>query len=157
MAITFLYSFANREDDWIKKRLNKVIKKAINQTIAEFKKSYPAIYQYFFYGAVDLAPQNLVVWYLFATDEELQIAHENGLCNKLTEVTIHNLIVAGYPAEAFSETYFPLSDKVTFQGGATETRNDIIHSMIRRKATVAFTTQEDIDRKAYGDYRLYFQ
>lgn len=138
-------------------RPNKVIRKALKQTIAEYKEFYPAIYQHFFYGAVDLAPQNLVVWYLFATDEELKVAHENGLCHKLTEATINNLIVAGYPTEAFSETYFPLSDKITFQDETTDGENDVIHLLTHRKATVAFTTQEDIDRKTHGDYHLYFQ
>lgn len=141
----------------MKPRLTKIIKKALKQTFAEFKESSPVIYQHFFYGAVDLATQNLVVWYLFATDRELQTAKENGLCNKLTEATIRNLIAAGYPGEAFSETYFPMKNKITFQGGTSEERDRIIHMMTHRKAQVAFTTQEDIDRKAHGDYHVYFQ
>lgn len=138
-------------------RLNKIIKKALKQTVAEFKGSSPAVYQQFFYGAFDLAPQNLAVWYLFATDKELMAAVENGLCSKLTEATIHNLIAAGYPAEAFSETVFPLSGKIALQGGTTEEINDVIYSLTHRKAKVAFTTEEDIDRKTNGDYHLYFQ
>lgn len=141
----------------VKRRLNKIITTALDKTVSEYKESYPAIYQHFFYGAFDLAPQNLVIWYLFETDEELQTARENGLCNKLTETTVHNLIVGGYPAEAFSETHFPMSDKITFQGGTAEQINDMIYSLTHRKASVAFTTEEDIDRKAHGDYHLYFQ
>lgn len=138
-------------------RLNKIIKKALRQTLAEFKESFRAVYLHFFYGAVDIAPQNLVVWYLFKTDKELQTANENGLCNKLTETTIRNLIAAGYPPKVFSETYFPLRDKITFQGGAEEEIMNMQYSLTHRKATVAFTTQEDIDRKTQGDYHLYFQ
>ena len=138
-------------------KLNKIIKKALKQTVAEFKGSSPAIYQHFFYGAVDLAPQNLVVWYLFATDKELQIANENGLCSKLSEATVNNLIAVGYPAEAFSESYFPPSNKMTFQGGTQEERDHILYMLTHKKAKVAFTTLEDIEHKAHGDYHLYFQ
>ena len=141
----------------MKKRLNKIIQKALKQTVEEFNGSSPAIYMNFFYGAVEIAPHHLVVWYLFATDKELQEANENGLCSKLIEATVHNLIAAGYPAEAFSETYSPLNDKITFEGGTTEEINDMFYALTHPKARVAFTTHEDIERKAHGDYHLYFQ
>ena len=141
----------------MKMKLNKIIKKALKQTVTEFNGVYPAIYDHFFYGAVDLAPQNLAVWYLFQTDKELQEANENGLCSKLTEATVKNLIAEGYPNEAFSETEFTLNGEITLHGVTTEEIKDVIYTLTHSKAKIAFTTREDIDRKANGDYHLYFQ
>ena len=53
---------------------NRIIKKAVKKVVAEFADRTPRIYENFFYGAFDIAPQNLVVWYLFQTDAELDSA-----------------------------------------------------------------------------------
>lgn len=94
---------------------------------------------------------------MFETDDELKTARENGLCYKLSKTTIYNLINAGYPEKAFSETYFPLDDKDTFTGGTDEEKNRFRDFLTIRKAEVSFTSKEDIDKKAHGDYHLYFQ
>ncbi len=114
-------------------KLNRIIKKSIDKTIAMIGKGCPEIIFHTYYGAFHLAPQNLVIWYIFKTDTDLSEATESGYCKEIEELTIKNLISLGYPERAFA-----LND----MGG---------------KASVCFASQEDIDKKADGDYRIYFQ
>ena len=135
---------------------NRIIKKAVAKTIAAFADRTPKIYQHFFYGAVDIAPQYLVVWYLFESDTELETAKVSGYCDDLEKTTIHNLIDLGYPKEAFEVTNMG-EPNITFCGGTDEEQQSILHSLNYRKAKVSFTTKEDIDRHTNVDYHLYFQ
>lgn len=137
---------------------NRIIKKAVAKTVSEFADRTPKIYQHFFYGAVDIAPCNLAIWYLFETDEELKNAQESGYCDELKEATVRNLTALGYPKEAFVISYQEVPmDKIIFEGGTEEQRNSILKSISMRHACVSFTTKEDIDNKAHGDYHAYFQ
>ena len=139
---------------------NRIIKKAVAKTIAAFADRTPKIYQHFFYGAFDLAPENLVIWYLFETDDDLDKAQEIGLCAELDATTTRNLIFYGYPEEAVKKIdTSSKSYKLSYHSEATE---DEIHYYLRtaltnRKAHVSFTTKEDIERQTNGDYHLYFQ
>ena len=135
---------------------NRIIKKAVAKTIAAFANRTPKIYQHFFYGAFDIAPQNLVVWYLFESNMELETAKASGYCDDLEKATILNLIDLGYPQEAFEITNMG-APNITFCGGTEEEQQSILHSLTHRKAMISFTTKEDIDNKANGDYHLYFQ
>lgn len=112
--------------------LNRIIKKAVKKTAKHFKDRQPEIFFHTFYGAVDISAKNLVIWYIFKTDSDLSAAKGSGICNEIEKLTIENLIVCGYPEDAF-----------TPENG--------------KKASVCFTSQEDVDKKADGDYRLYFQ
>lgn len=138
-------------------RRNRIIKKAVEKTVFQFSNSDPQISNHFFYGAVDIRPENLVVWYLFKTDLELESAKENGLCKKLEEATINNLVELGYPWEAFCEKVVSLPSKISFANGTPEQQSKIIHALTHRSASIAFTTEEDVDKKANGDYYLYFK
>lgn len=135
---------------------NRIVKKAVKKTVSEFADRTPKVYEYFFYGAFDVAPQNLVVWYLFETDAELKTAKSSGFCDELEKATIRNLIDFGYPREAFDMTNMG-TPNVTFCSGTDEEKQHILDSLTYRKATISFTTKEDIDGKANGDYRIYFQ
>ena len=119
---------------------NRIIKKAVKKTVSEFADRTPKIYEHFFYGAFDIAPQNLVVWYLFRTDAELEAAISSGYCDALEKATIRNLIDLGYPQEAFSITNMGAPNLAFY-----------------RKAAIAFTSKEDIDNQENGDYHVYFQ
>ena len=135
---------------------NRIIKKAVAKTVAEFADRIPKIYQHFFYGAVDLAPQNLVVWFLFESDTELETAKSSGYCAELETTTIDNLIRLGYPKEAFEITKME-TPNITFGNGYEKEQQRIFNSLTYRKVMISFTTKEDIDRKANGDYHIYFQ
>lgn len=142
---------------FLRSKRNRIIKKAVEKTVSEFAGRTPRLYQHFFYGAVDIGPQNLAVWYLFETDAELEAARASGLCDELRETTVKNLIAFGYPPEAFALTRQEcLTGKVTLQGGSEE-EQEKLRSRICRKACISFTTQEDIDNKANGDLHRYFQ
>ena len=135
---------------------NRIIKKAVKKTVSDFADRTPKIVEHFFYGAFDIAPQNLVIWYLFETDAQLDSAKSSGYCDDLEKATIRNLIDLGYPQEAFEVTNMGVPN-ITFCGGTDEEQQSILHSLTYRKVTISFTTQEDINNKANGDYHLYFQ
>ncbi|MBR4057041.1 MAG: hypothetical protein IKK00_02750 [Oscillospiraceae bacterium] len=136
-------------------RRKRIIKKAVEKTVEDFSDRTPKIYQHFFYGAFDIEPQHLVVWYLFETDAELEAAKTSGYCVELERATIHNLIALGYPKGAFELTNMG-APKITFCGGTEEDQKNILHALTYSKANISFTTKEDIDNKANGDYYLYF-
>ena len=121
---------------------DRIVKKAVKKTVSEFSDRTPKLQTYFFYGATELAPQNLAIWYLFRTDAELKAAKSSGYCAELEKATVRNLIDLGYPQEAFA----PANDET-----------DEAQQNNYRKATISFTTREDVDNKADGDYRMYFQ
>ena len=54
----------------------RIIKKAVKLTAAAIKDKAPQVYMHFFYGAFDIDPKNLVVWFLFKTDNELTKAKQ---------------------------------------------------------------------------------
>lgn len=142
-------------------RRKRIIKKAVDNTVKALSSRTPKIFEHFFYGAFDIAPQNLVVWYLFETDEELEIAKSSGFCAELQELTIKNLISLGYPEEAVDSTQTDVKDfnedRIKIESVSKDDAQRIFDILSNRKVMVSFTTREDIDRKANGDYRLYFQ
>ena len=139
-------------------KLERKIKKAVNKTAKEFENSTPKISQHFFYGAVWIAPQNLVIWYLFKTNDELALAKKTGLCTQLVQRTTQNLIDEGYPKETISKVVAQGIEKITFNNKTSEEIDEIMKLLqTGRKVMISFTTEQDIDEKANGDYHLYFQ
>ena len=139
-------------------KLERKIKKAVNKTVKEFENSIPKISQHFFYGAVEYSPNNLVIWYLFKTNAELELAKENGLCTQLIKETKRNLIDEGYPKDAFSKIDELETEKISFENKSNAEIDDIMKLLQSgRKVSICFTTEQDIDEKANGDYHLYFQ
>ena len=114
-------------------RLNRIIKKAVKQTLSALKGRTPEIFFHDFYGALDISPRNLTIWYIFKPDSDLALAKESAFCDEIRTLTFDNLIYLGYTEKAF----------VQDDNGKT--------------ASVCFASQEDVERKADGKYRLYFQ
>lgn len=142
-----------------KLKLERKIKKAVNKTAKELEDSTPKVSQHFFYGAVEYSPNNLVIWYLFKTNDELALARENGLCTQLAQRTTQNLIDEGYPQEALSKVVAQGGiDRMTFNNKTSEEIDDLLKvSQSGRKVMISFTTEQDIYEKTNGDYHLYFQ
>lgn len=139
-------------------RRKRIIEKAVKKTLMQVSGRSQRIREHFFYGAYDQSPQYLVVWYLFETDAELEEAQESGFCKEIERLTIDNLILSGYPKEAFELTKMEIpTEKIKFKGGTKEDIEKILFSLTHKKAMISFTTKEDIDMKTNGDYRLYFQ
>lgn len=139
----------------------RIIKKAVEKTVKALGSRTPKIFEHFFYGAFDIALQNLVIWYLFETDEELEKAKASGFCAEIKELTVKNLISSGYPKDAFGTektAVTDFNDDTIITDGVNEgDAQKIFGALADRKAMVSFVTKEDIDRKTNGDYRLYFQ
>ena len=72
-------------------RLEKKIKKSIEETVSEYSASLPKIIEHFFYGAIEIAPQYLVIWYLFDRDSDLAEAQASGLCERIRCSTVQHL------------------------------------------------------------------
>lgn len=139
-----------------KHKLTKAIKKAISETKNLIKDEDPKLVDSFFYGAYDIAPQHLVIWYLFKTNNDLQEAKNSGLTNIIIQNTTKVMIENGYPKEAFIDTEFPIS-KIKFANGTKEQQDSLLRELSHSKFNISFTTLQDIEEKANGDFRMYFQ
>lgn len=109
------------------KQLDLIVEKSKNAVLKTIGNSDPSIYRHFFYGASAIHPRHLVVWYLFKTDKEYEIAKSNKLTDKLDKLTRDELRENGYPEEGL------------------------------REIMVSFTTDEDIQRETDGNYWEYFR
>ena len=140
----------------LRTRLEKKIKKSIEETVSEYSTCLPKIVEHFFYGAIEIAPQYLVIWYLFDRNSDLAEAQASGLCERIRRATVQHLKDHGYPVQAF-EVPKPLSFRKITISGNQKKAEELKAVLKNRKISVAFTSKEDIESKAHGDYRLYFQ
>ena len=109
------------------KQLDLIVEKSKDAVLKTIGNSDPPIFSHFFYGASAIHPRHLVVWYLFETDKENEIAKGNSLTDKLDKFTRNELRKNGYPEEGL------------------------------REIMVSFTTDEDIQRETGGNYWNYFK
>ena len=141
-----------------RRSLTKAIKKGLEKTASEFSECTPRIVDCFYYGAYDIRPQHLVIWFLFETDSDLDEARSSGLCYRITSASVANLISAGYPKESFTRTKNDVNTgKIRILNGTEEQTQRLMDAISYSCARVSFTSKEDIDRKANGDYHLYFK
>ena len=116
-----------RERDARQKHLDAIVKAATDAVAAAVARTAPRLHRHLFYGATGIHPRHLVTWYLFATDADFAEARRNGLTERIERLTREYLGQKGYPAESLP------------------------------KIQVGFTTDEDIQREAGGDYWAYFK
>jgi hypothetical protein len=108
-------------------KLEEKIGKSIDEVCAFFVDKEPPIFTSFYYGAVDINPAYLTIWYIFKLDKELRIAENIGFTSELIELTKKYLKKYKYPEKAM---------------------NDII---------ISFTSDEDIQKTTGGNYWYYFK
>lgn len=109
------------------RRLDKIVKAAMEEVLRGVAAREPRIRKHLFYGASAIHPRHLVTWYIFQTDRDLDVARQNGLTSDLDPLTRAALTDCGYPKKGV-----PLIQ-------------------------VAFTSEEDVQNKAGGNYYLYFK
>src|SRR5262249_34747878 len=109
------------------RRLDNITNKAVRQVLNAVSAREPSIRKHFFYGASAIHPRHLVTWYIFQTEHDLEAARQNGLTGELDALTRGKLTDAGYPASGV------------------------------KLMLVAFTSEEDVQNKAGGNYFLYFK
>ena len=108
-------------------KLEAIVAPATKEVARSIANLKPRVSEHFFYGAIGIDPRFLVTWYLFRTDAELRDAEGSGLTNKIVDETRKQLLDRGYPHESVS------------------------------LVSVAFTSDEDIQRKTGGNRYHYFK
>ncbi len=109
------------------RRLDSIVKSAIMEVLNSVAERNPQIVKHFSYGASALHPRHLVTWYIFRTDADLEEARGSGLTADLDSLTRAELTSCGYPSSGAGAMY------------------------------VSFTSEEDVNNKAGGNYWLYFK
>lgn len=138
--------------------LTRIIEKGLKKSVDEISDCTPRYVDYFYYGAYDTNPRHLVIWFIFDTDNDLEEARNSGLCDRITSVVITDLISEGYPKEAFNALKNDVNTEIIkFVDNTQEQAQNIMNSFSHSCGRVCFTSKEDIDNKANGDYHLYFQ
>jgi hypothetical protein len=108
-------------------KLSVLVASATDAVARSISGATPAPSEYFFYGSIGIHPGYLVTWYLFKTDAELEQARASGLVARIIAETRRQLADKGYPSEGVA------------------------------RMSVAFTTDEDIQRKTGGNRYYYFK
>lgn len=108
-------------------RLEAIVTAAVKAVRQQFRGSAPSILSDTFFGAMGIDPKHLAIWYIFKMDADLEKARETGLTDQIEKATRSQLLAGGYPAKAV-----PLIG-------------------------VAFTSDEDVQIKAGGNYWQYFK
>lgn len=111
--------------------LNWKIRKSIKNTLSLIIHDKPHVTFNTYYGFFMKHSESLVIWYFFDRESDLDEADSCGLTKWLIEKTLENLKMNRYPNWAIED-------------------ND-------SSVKIAFATKEDVQRKADGDYRIYFQ
>jgi hypothetical protein len=122
-----LFNLSYDEERKIELKLNRIINLSKERALQKVADRKPVIFDNYHYGSIATNPKNLVIWYLFEKDSEMEEARNNGLMADLRKLTLEELKSNGYPEEVLGEIY------------------------------IEFTTDEDIQNTTDGNYYYYFK
>lgn len=138
--------------------LENIIQESMKSVLVNFKNTRPSITFNTFYGAVEIDPHNLAIWYFFKTDEELKTAIQNGLTNKIKQLTIEEMIKNGYPISEIQVDYNPLDvSKKKFNIDQEVEENTINNGINSLNDRISFSSEEDVMNETGGNYYQYFK
>jgi hypothetical protein len=144
-----------------KNNLEKIIQTSINTVLDKFKNIEPPITFHTFYGAIEIDPYNLAIWYFYKTEDDLRKAAKIGLTNKIRQLTINEMIENGYPQSAFQINYTPIdASKIRFEIDEQIKENTVqklVNSLGNRYVSITFSSEEDVKNKTDGNYYYYFK
>lgn len=136
---------------------DKIIKNSVKAVKKRHKQDKPKILDSFYIGDYNKNPRQLVIFYVFKTDSDLQYAKDIGLFDIIEKETMNELIAGGYPEFAFeAEEGFDISgDTVITQD--EELVRQFIDKMNDTRATVLFMSEENVKDKADGSFHEFLQ
>lgn len=136
---------------------DKTIKKAVKAVKKRHKQDKPKIFDSFHIGNYNKNPHQLVIFYVFKTDSNLQCAKDSGLLDIIEKETIDELIAGGYPEFAFeTEKDFDISGDTVISDNEEHVKQ-FIDKMNDMQATVLFMSEEDVKNKSNGNLHEYLK
>lgn len=82
--------------------LEAIVEAAIEAVAQSLPPGAPALKDRLFYGALDVAPKHLAIWYVFLDNAGLERAKSVGLTGDILRSTREQLASRGYPPEVAS-------------------------------------------------------
>lgn len=99
----------------------------------DVRTKYSALYMVFYFGAIQIAPQHLVVCFIFKYDYELNQAKQDGTCDCIQSYWKNCMLKNGWPEEAF------------------------LTKELGNVSTCTFASQETCERECNGNWYYYFK
>ncbi len=88
---------------WRSLVLNSKVRRARKDALLRAREAKPPVAWSMHYGAIDIHPKHLAVWYIFNTEAELAEARSSGLADKLDCWTREALQARNYPLPVISQ------------------------------------------------------
>jgi hypothetical protein len=84
----------------LKRRLAGVVNSALKNILKKDAGKKPEIFHQASFGAVELDPNSLCIWYFFLKAADLEHAQSSGRVDEIRKLTLAELQAASYPVEA---------------------------------------------------------
>jgi hypothetical protein len=90
-------------DPALKAKYDSIVNRAIYRTRVRFADTSPEIVDHIFYGANDIHPKHLAIWFAFADEAMLREAEALGHTKRIRQALLSALEEEGYPIEVLPE------------------------------------------------------